>query len=204
MASRALLQSALRRMKESDAPAATLSPPHASRPDLCKTTGPTSSRAGLEPRNLSGISSENSGGEDDPGWKPELGKNHLATAVTAAAGDPSYAEISTSLGREGRRGVITGGIEMQDLEAALEGFSAESLRGAGLFESGVDWSDVGGLKAARSELREILEVRNCLPRIFCIVFFSISILYFLRICSCGSCGCCGSCGSFGSFCNFLV
>ncbi|CAN0052471.1 unnamed protein product, partial [Laminaria digitata] len=50
------------------------------------------------------------------------------------------------------------GIEMEDLEAALEGFSAESLRGAGLFQSGVKWGDVGGLRGVRAELREILEV----------------------------------------------
>lgn len=55
-------------------------------------------------------------------------------------------------------GVAAGGIEMEDLEAALEGFSAESLRGAGLFQSSVEWGDVGGLRGVRAELREILEV----------------------------------------------
>lgn len=55
--------------------------------------------------------------------------------------------------------VVEQGIEMEDLEAALEGFAAESLRGAGLFQSGVQWGDVGGLRGVRAELREILEVR---------------------------------------------
>lgn len=55
--------------------------------------------------------------------------------------------------------IQTGGsIEMEDLEEALEGFSAESLRGAGLFQSSVEWADVGGLRLVRAELREILEV----------------------------------------------
>lgn len=47
---------------------------------------------------------------------------------------------------------------MEDLEEALEGFSAESLRGAGLFQSSVEWADVGGLRSVRAELREMLEV----------------------------------------------
>lgn len=50
------------------------------------------------------------------------------------------------------------GIDMEDLEAALKGFSAEAHRGAGLFRSSVEWGDVGGLRGVRAELREILEV----------------------------------------------
>ncbi|CAM9982604.1 unnamed protein product [Ectocarpus sp. 12 AP-2014] len=58
------------------------------------------------------------------------------------------------------------GVDMEDLEAALEGFSAESLRGAGLFRSSVEWGDVGGLNGVRSELREILELPVKYGRLF--------------------------------------
>ncbi|CAM9368423.1 unnamed protein product [Ectocarpus fasciculatus] len=58
------------------------------------------------------------------------------------------------------------GVDMEDLEAALKGFSAESLRGAGLFRSSVEWADVGGLSGVRSELREILELPVKYGRLF--------------------------------------
>lgn len=65
-------------------------------------------------------------------------------------------------------GAVAGaGIDMEDLEAALDGFSAESLRGAGLFRSSVEWGDVGGLRGVRADLREILEVCCGVSRAVC-------------------------------------
>ena len=46
----------------------------------------------------------------------------------------------------------------EDLEAALDGFSAASLRNARLFASDVRWADVGGLQAIKDEVRDVLEV----------------------------------------------
>lgn len=70
--------------------------------------------------------------------------------------------------RESGVGAERRGIEMEDLEAALEGFSAESVRGAGLFASSVEWGDVGGLCGVRAELREILEVHTVVFVGFCV------------------------------------
>lgn len=81
----------------------------------------------------------------------------LSAAATPPPGGSLYSGFPVAV-RGGAGAVVRGGIEMQDLEAALEGFSAESLRGAGLFESGVEWGDVGGLNGVRAELREMLEV----------------------------------------------
>lgn len=68
----------------------------------------------------------------------------------------SHAQDPRGIAQLGGGGGV--GVDMEDLEAALKGFSAESLRGAGLFRSSVEWADVGGLGGVRSELREILEV----------------------------------------------
>lgn len=81
----------------------------------------------------------------------------LSAAAIPPPGGSLYSGLPVAV-RGGAEAVVRGGIEMQDLEAALEGFSAESLRGAGLFESGVEWGDVGGLNGVRAELREMLEV----------------------------------------------
>lgn len=93
------------------------------------------------------------------------------TALSGAGDEAAATGITTTdltlqaTGREDEEeahghGKVGGGIEMEDLEAALDGFSAESLRGAGLFRSSVEWGDVGGLRGVRAELREILEVRG--------------------------------------------
>lgn len=105
---------------------------------------------------------------------------HDAGTPAACEGPANTLEASSSSEVQSREGVVSrgtdkteqtqlyGGIAMEDLEAALEGFSAESLRGAGLFQSSVEWGDVGGLRAVRAEIREILEVR---PTVMQSVFF---------------------------------
>lgn len=90
---------------------------------------------------------------------------------------------------ESGKGPERRGIEMEDLEAALEGFSAESVRGAGLFASSVEWGDVGGLCGVRAELREILEVHTVVCGAFCVhsswaccflySFLTIPFIYYL-------------------------
>lgn len=83
----------------------------------------------------------------------------VGTATTATSSSLVREALGGEEREEHQRGITGAGIEMEDLEAALDGFSAESLRGAGLFRSSVEWGDVGGLRGVRAELREILEVR---------------------------------------------
>lgn len=88
-----------------------------------------------------------------------VGDNDLASSLVEGVGNQTREE-PWEMGQQG------GGdsIDMEDLEAALKGFSAESLRGAGLFRSSVEWGDVGGLRGVRAELREILEVCEAVLR----------------------------------------
>lgn len=180
---RALLHSALRRMKESEtglvstaavaAPTITLE--HERRPESLSSLPPSQ-----------GVVSATTNGANGGHWKSSVDDAAAASGVNDGHHSPPFGDVDVvSVGADGHpppmiavnggagvdargsssssninsRSQVTGGIEMEDLEAALKGFSAESLRGAGLFRSSVEWGDVGGLNTVRAELREILEVR---------------------------------------------
>ncbi|CAM9578627.1 unnamed protein product, partial [Hapterophycus canaliculatus] len=194
LAKRALLHSALRRMKEAEAElggsAASADPPKPpeyqrrahnlppppSQPAICGAT--------------TGSSDVHGDCDSERGFNRDVGDASNA-AATSDANDHHHAlplreGDVISAGADGRpppptsamnggaefsarsssRSQAFGRIEMEDLEAALKGFSAESLRGAGLFRSSVEWGDVGGLSAVRAELREILELPVKYGRLF--------------------------------------
>ncbi|CAM9343475.1 unnamed protein product [Scytosiphon promiscuus] len=196
---RALLHSALRRMKEAEtevSSTAAFAAPHVrlEYPNCPQNSSP------LPPSQAVVNGTTISAGVGHGGYGREASSGHgksaavdsaIATSVVNGGHDALRDSDVVSAGADGRPSPITtvesgggfgarggsiissidmsqgvGGIEMEDLEAALEGFSAESLRGAGLFRSSVEWGDVGGLSGVRAELREILELPVKYGRLF--------------------------------------
>lgn len=183
---RALLQSVLRRMKEEATDA--LAARDDFEPSLQRALQEFENRVAPDPKSKAVVvaaraqtgmnghpnglieaqqpqcaSAEKGGSTRDP---EDLGEGHGFCMISGCGGAGDE--------RGSSRFVDGGVIEMQDMEAALEGFSAESLHGAGLFRSGVEWGDVGGLRRVRAELREILEVkrnRSDVTPIPCLILF---------------------------------
>eukprot|EP00903_Cladosiphon_okamuranus_P011980 g11251.t1 len=213
LAKRALLHSALRRMKEAETQiATTTAAAEASRDHrqlltqhpATTTTSLPQETAVMAPDggNLSVTPRQGDGGAKDPariacrgnhdkrlgvcvrnigtpgngaitGAPPPIsggsGACNTIATTTATTSSLSREVLCSSEEAPHEQGVVGGagaGIEMEDLEAALDGFSAESLRGAGLFRSSVEWGDVGGLRGVRAELREILELPVKYGRLF--------------------------------------
>lgn len=189
---RALLFSALRRMKEAEkevfstAPASPALIPldHSRRPGISPPLPPSQVASGghgdwgegvRSGKGAVGDAAADSSGTNDTRHVPPFRDSDVVSVgangrppppplVAMNGGADVVAGGSSSSSSNGTSRAF-GGIEMEDLEAALKGFSAESLRGAGLFRSSVEWGDVGGLSGVRAELREILEVRHACERV---------------------------------------
>lgn len=48
-------------------------------------------------------------------------------------------------------------VDSSHIDTAMAAFTPASLKGAGLFESSVSWSDIGGLHEVREEIKKTLE-----------------------------------------------